>query len=49
MDIGACAAQQNDSSVENEIDTKNETIENPPWKPSVLPAREFDWIQLNSE
>jgi len=49
MDIGACAAQQNDASVEKEIDTKNETIENQPWKPSVPPPREFDWLQLTSE
>jgi hypothetical protein len=35
VDLDFCTAQQNDSSVENEIDTKNETMENQLWKPSV--------------
>lgn len=42
------AAQQNDPTVENETETKDETVQNQPWKPPPPPPDEFDWIQLKS-
>lgn len=42
------AAQQDDPTVENETETKDETAQNQPWKPPPPPPDEFDWIQLKS-
>jgi hypothetical protein len=42
------AAQQNDPTVESGTETKDETVQNQPWKPPPPAPDEFDWIQLKS-
>ena len=48
VNIRVSSAQQNESTVEGQTETRDEKVQSQPWEPPSPAADELDWIQLTS-